>query len=159
MRPRSEDLSPAELRLLDDVEEQGVHVVHVPAAGEQPGHSYSVGLWESFGQPEVLVFGLPEDIALDLINVVADEADQGTQFAAGTRHAGLLQDYPVSLLDVPKALHGAFLQKACWAYEGEEFPVVQLVWPDKQGRWPWEDGVRAGFRDAQPVLAMRPPLA
>ena len=58
-----------------------------------------------------------------------------------------------------EALHGAFLQKACWAYEGEEFPVVQLVWPDKQGRWPWEDGVRAGFRDAQPVLAMRPPLA
>jgi hypothetical protein len=33
---------------------------------------------------------------------------------------------------------------------------VQLVWPDKEKRWPWQDGVRQGFRDVQPLLGPRP---
>jgi hypothetical protein len=34
---------------------------------------------------------------------------------------------------------------------------VQLVWPDKQGRWPWQDDVRRGFAALQPLLDRLPP--
>ncbi|MCK5944935.1 MAG: DUF4262 domain-containing protein, partial [Planctomycetes bacterium] len=37
-------------------------------------------------------------------------------------------------------------------YQDEPFDCVQLVWPDKEKRWPWQDGVRQGFRDVQPLL-------
>ncbi|MBL8729510.1 MAG: DUF4262 domain-containing protein [Planctomycetes bacterium] len=152
MRRRTDDLSPAERQLLDDVDGAGLHVVHVPARGAVPACSFSVGLWESFQQPEVLVLGLPHEVAGELIEVVADEADAGQRFLDGTRHEGLLEDYPVRFVEVPKSRYAEFLAAASWAYEGADFPAVQLVWPDKQGRWPWDPEARAGFAASQPVL-------
>jgi hypothetical protein len=152
MRSRSDDHSPAERQLLDDIEGAGLHVVHVPGKGALPACSHSVGLWESFQQPEVVVFGLPPEVAGELIEVVADEADEGHRFLDGTRHEGLLDDYPVRFVEVPKARYAEFLAAASWAYEGDGFPAVQLVWPDKQGRWPWDPEARTGFAQSQPVL-------
>jgi hypothetical protein len=156
MRARTDDLSPAERQLLDAVETAGVHVVHVPRGGSPGGTatdcSYSVGLWESFQQPEVVVFGLPAEVAGELIELIADEADEGHHFLDGTRHEGLLQEYPVRFVEVPKSHYAGSLAAACWAYEGDGFPAVQLVWPDKQGRWPWDPAAREGFAASQPVL-------
>ena len=56
---------------------------------------------------------------------------------------------------LPKAHFRAHLGAAIWAHEGEDFEAVQLVWPDKQGRWPWDDA-REGFRALQPVLERLP---
>jgi hypothetical protein len=153
MRARTDDLAPADRKLFDDVEEYGVHIVHVPEDDEgEPGFSFTVGLWHSFQQPEVVVFGLAEDIAHELLNALADEAADAKKFLPDTRHEGLLIDYPVRFVGVPKPQYERYLGSAMWAYESDEFPCVQLVWPDKQGRWPWEPGVREGFAAAQPVL-------
>lgn len=152
MRASTDDLSPAERQLLADVETSGVHVAHAPASGILPEHTCSVGLWANFGQPEVVVFGLPAEVAGELIELLADEADEGHRFLDGTRHEGLLEDYPVRFVEVPKGRYAESLAAACWAYEGDDFPAVQLVWPDKQGRWPWDPSAREGFRAGQPVL-------
>lgn len=151
MRPRTDDLEPAHRQLLDDVEECGVHVVHVPEVDERPGYSFTVGLWHSFEQPEVLVFGLPEEVAHELLNALADEASAGQKYLDDQKHAGLLVDYTVRFVALPPHCHAEYLATAVWAYDGGEFPAVQLVWPDKQGRWPWEPGVRDGFAASQPV--------
>lgn len=156
MRARSAALEPADLKLLDDVEQFGVHIVHVPEDGDGPGFSFTVGLWHSFEQPEVVVFGLGEDIAHELLNAIADEAADGTRFLAGSRHDDVLVGYPVRFVAVPEGRYDEFLGAAVWAYEHADFPAVQLVWPDKQGRWPWEPGVREGFAAAQPVLGRNP---
>jgi len=152
MRDRSDQLTPAQRRVLDDVDENGVHVVRVPASEDWPEHCYSVGLWHSFEQPEVVVFGLPSDIANELIEAIADEAAEGATFATNDRHDGLLHAYSVRFEAVPKAMVADRLPIAAWANQGEEFPVLQIVWPDKQGHWPWDSGVRDGFREMQPVL-------
>jgi hypothetical protein len=155
MRSRTDDMAPADQRLLEDVEVHGVHIVHVPEESGGPGFTFSVGLWENFDQPEVIVFGLPQEIAHELVNLIADEANEGQQFLAGTRQEGLLEGYPVRFVDVPRACYADYLGAACWAYEGDAFPAVQLVWPDKQGRWPWDPEARQGFRASQPVLMPR----
>ena len=63
VRAPSPDLTPEQQEVLADVAEQGVHVVHVPRDGGQgPSYSYTIGMWESFQQPEVVVFGMPEDV-------------------------------------------------------------------------------------------------
>jgi hypothetical protein len=64
----------------------------------------------------------------------------------------LLHSYPVRFVDVPQRCYPDYLGLATWAYEGNDFPAVQLVWPDKQGRWPWDATARAGFREGQPIL-------
>jgi hypothetical protein len=156
MRARTDELSPEQCQVLDDIAEHGLHVVYVVEAGGRPDVAFSVGMWESFQQPEVIVFGLPEEVAVELINLVADEADAGHRFLDGTRHEGLLQDYPVRFVEVPKSRYGEYLAAATWAYDGSDFPVVQLVWPDKQGRWPWDPSARKGAAGSQPVLGRGP---
>jgi hypothetical protein len=159
MREVTADLSPAERKILEDIEEHGVHIVHVPEGDKGPGFSSTVGLWHTFEQPEVIVFGMPPEVAHELLDAIADEANDAQTFVAGSQHEGLLQHYPVRFLAVPMAVHGEYFRSARWAYEGSEFPAVQLVWPDKQGRWPWDDGVRQVFRECQPLLAKREPAA
>jgi hypothetical protein len=157
MREPAADHTPEQQQLLADIAENGVHVVHVPQTDEQPEYSYTVGLWESFGQPEVLVFGLEEEVAEDLLNVVADEASEDAKFLPDSKHDGLLVGYPARFFVVAQPQYAALVPQIGWAYAGEVVPVVQLVWPDKQGRWPWEDGVREGFAKSQPVFGRKAP--
>jgi hypothetical protein len=155
MREFSDDLSADEKQLLKDVYEEGVHIVHVPHSEDGPAFSATIGLWFHFDQPEVIVFGMPEDVAGDLLNSVADAADEGKRFKHGENHTDLLVGYPVKFLDVPSESIAEYLGSAQWAYGDAEFAVVQLIWPDKQQRWPWQEGVRDGFRDSQPILGSR----
>jgi len=152
MRELSDDLSPEEKKVLQDVAEEGVHIVHVPKSDEGPGFSATIGLWFHFEQPEVIVFGLPDEVAEELLNAVTDAADEGKRFKHGEDHKDLLIGYAVRFLDVPLEKVSDYLGTAQWAYAGAEFPVVQLVWPDKKQQWPWQPGVRDGFRDSQPIL-------
>lgn len=41
---------------------------------------------------------------------------------------------------------------ALWFYDGTWFPLLQLVWPDRQGRFPDEAGFDESFRKGQPLL-------
>ncbi len=157
MRQRTDDLQPALRQLLDDVDEYGVHIVHITADDKGPAYSFTVGMFENFAQPELIVFGLEEEVAHELLNAAADEADAGHQYLDGSKLDGLLVDYPVRFVTVPKTCYAEHLGLAVWAYEGDSFPCVQMVWPDKQGRWPWDAGVREGFAASQPVLGRKAP--
>jgi len=155
MREPDPNLTENEARVLADIGEYGVHIVHVLEGDQGHGFSYTVGLTCSFEHPEVIVFGLPEQIAHELLNAIADNASNGAQYVAGATADDLLHGYPVRMLGVAADDHGDYLGLAQWAYEGAEFEVVQLVYPDKQGRWPWDDSASKGFQDAQPVVGRR----
>jgi hypothetical protein len=45
-----------------------------------------------------------------------------------------------------------YLGFARWFYDGDEFPVLQCVWPDKGHRYPWHPEASEPFRKRQPVL-------
>ena len=103
----------------------------------------------------MIVVGLPEKVAEDLLNAVTDAIDEGKRFKHGENHSDLLVGYPVRFLDVPGDKVANYMDTAKWAYAGAEFPVMQLVWPDKQHRWPWQEGVRQLFREGQPIIGSR----
>lgn len=155
MRNAVQGMTPAELRVLADIDENGVHIVHVPESDDGPEYSYTVGMPYSFEAPELIVFGLPAEIARDLLDAIVDEAADGTAFVAEAQREGLLHGYPVRFFDVPGELAAKYLGVAQWAHEGAAFACLQVVWPDKQGRWPWMDDVREGFAEMQPVIGRR----
>lgn len=155
MREPAVDQTPPQKKLLEDVGENGLHIAHVPETDELPEYSYTVGMWHSFEQPEVVVFGLPKDVADELLNALADDAAEGKTFLAGSKHDGVLVGYPARFLGVPAEQATTHLPLVAWAYEDAATPAVQLVWPDKQGRWPWDPDVRQGFAAQQPVIGTR----
>src|SRR5947209_249261 len=52
-------------------------------------------------------------------------------------------------LSRPRARAAPF---ARWFYEGDDFPALQCVWPDKAHQYPWHPDASEPFRQRQPVL-------
>jgi hypothetical protein len=106
---------------------------------EQPPFAYSIGAWESYGAPEVIVFGLRQEIASSVINHIMASHLAGRRFRCGILEQQVIQgNVPVYFLEVDPDLARAYATFADRYYEQEPFPLWQIVWPDKDGRFPWE---------------------
>jgi len=75
-----------------DVAEYGWHVVMVSGDEEGPGFAYSVGLKETFGHPEIIMFGLRSDLMHTLINDLGEMLRQGQTLAVGEPVHGLVRN-------------------------------------------------------------------
>ena len=146
-------LNPAEQKVLDDVEQYGLHVVNVLAEGDLPEFSYTIGLYKNFNHPEVLVYGLPRNRAHPLLNDVGDEVRAGKKYLAGQTYDDFLEGYRCTFRTIPVTQYPEYLGWASWFYDHGPFPSLQLVYPDREGRWPWQEGVSEGFRSCQLILA------
>jgi hypothetical protein len=142
--------------IADDVATYGWSVMRVSADGPGPDFAYSIGMVQNLGHPEILVVGLPLDTAHRLINDVGDAVRDGKRFAAGQVSGDFLENYDVIFRRVPDYQYGAYLGWGLRFYEGEQFPALQMIYPDRERRWPWQDGVSPEFRASQPVLADEP---
>lgn len=142
-----------EQKALDDVERHGLHIVHVLEEGDLPPFSYTVGLYHTFGHPEVLVYGLPNDSAHSLLNHLASQLREGKKYVAGGTYSDLLDGFRATFRVVPLAQYREHVGWATWFNERPDFPVLQLIYPDRQGQWPWDSGASDGFRHQQMVLA------
>lgn len=156
VRPLTDDLTEAGRRVLQNIAEQHCHVVHVAADRDGPSFSYTVGLWHHFRQPEVIVFGLEPELADDLFDALVERCVAGERFATDEKHEGLLVGYAVRFLALAQSAAAPYFGAATWAYQGDDYRCLQLVWPDKNRRWPWEEGVRRIFVERQPIIGRRP---
>lgn len=144
-------------KLRQDVEKYGWHVLGVFAQDSAaPGWSYSTGLFHTLGHPEIVIVGLSSDTRHVLINDVGNAIRDGRRFEDGTLSSEFLEGYDCLFKQVPVYLYEAYFGRAIGFYQGTDFPVLQLVWPDRSKRWPWDEGIAEGFRLAQPVLAHEP---
>lgn len=145
-----------EAQCVADVERYGLHVINVAADDRGPGFAYSVGLFRTFAHPELILVGLPRQTMHDLLNGAADAIRAGARFGGGDVTDALLEGYDCTFRPVPDRLYRAYLGWAGWFYDGQPFPALQLVYPDRERRWPWDAGAAVGFVEQQPVLETAP---
>lgn len=138
--------------VLRDVEKNGVQLFFDEVEEPATTRAFTLGLYHLRQRPEVVAFGLPEELAGRVLELVADDVEEGVAYAVGQKHDGIVHGYPVTFGKVTAAQVRALLPELVEAYGTDEVPVLQLVYPDRQGRWPWDADVREGFREAQPVL-------
>jgi hypothetical protein len=141
-----------EAQTLADIDRFGWTVLKV-SNDRGPDFAYSVGLFRTLSHPEIVMFGLPLDVMHRLINDVGELARTGTRFVAGQITDEFLDGYDVTFRTVPEFQYAGHFGWANWLYGGADYPVLQMVYPDKQRRYPWQEGVAAAFREGQPVLA------
>jgi Domain of unknown function (DUF4262) len=130
----------AERRVVGDVEELGWHGVSRFPGGSQLDHYYTVGLRRTYGAPEILIVGLAGDVAHGMARAVVDAIGQGASFAAGERSDAILEGYDVGFSSVGRAAAGDWLPLAAWYYGDDAWEALQLLWPDRAGRFPGEEG-------------------
>src|SRR5947209_6853734 len=67
-------------KLLADIEQFGWHVICIEQDDEGPGFAYSIGLYGTFGHPEILVIGLDPQVMFGMVNGVGEGIWAGKRF-------------------------------------------------------------------------------
>jgi hypothetical protein len=149
----SAELDDQERRFLQQIEEQGWFGTHVfDAEGDLPAFSYSTGFWLRHQKPELILFGLKNDIGHDILWDAYRDAEQGRSFSVGVRTSAVFGNADAYLFPVAKRHYPEHLGWSRWFYRGDEFPCFHLIWPDRSGLFPWEAGFADGQESIQPDL-------
>ena len=135
-----------------DIARHGWHVVLVPPEPDAPGWAHSIGLWERYGHPELLVFGSEPRQLAALVNALGERVRHGRRFEAGTSEAGVLAELPFAFRAVAGRWTHVFLGNAAWHYRSERFGALQGFWPDRAGRFPWDPDCTPEVAAEQPRL-------
>src|SRR6266498_957426 len=129
----SRERGPWDQWVHDTVADVGWAVVAI--SGETP-YAFTIGLWHSYEVPEVAMFGLREqDMQIWLNSCV--RLLRSRDIGDAVPFDGVLEKFPVQLRAISPTWHRALFGPACGYYGTADVPVRQLVWPDREGRWPW----------------------
>ena len=128
----------AERKAVSDIKKYGLHIIHVHEDNNGPGFTYSLGLFENYLHPEIIIIGLKMDLAQVLLNNMAYDIRKGKVFTAGEFHEGVLDDFLCYFGKVSIPKYAAYVGWGIWFYEGYDFPLIQCVYPTVGGKFPWE---------------------
>lgn len=155
-----EAFTDREKAMLDAIERWGCYIPLVfDPDGDDPSFAYSVGFPYSVGQPEVIVFGLPNELLGSAINETLRQCrDDHLRLCEGLRIGGLLDGFDVIARRVHQSrIEREYLNSAMWHHMGRFgeplTEVYQLVWPSSvTGLYPWEAGCHPDVISLQPAL-------
>lgn len=132
--------------IVDTIREHGWSALRIEGG---IGFAYTVGLWHTFRRPEIVMFGLGGENMQHWLNAcVAHGRDHGWP-EAGEPFEGVLEGFATQLRPVHDSWRDALFGTAHRFYGSFAVPVLQLVWPDRDGRWPWEEQATASSRNRQ----------
>lgn len=149
------ELSALDAKVLREIHTDGWQITGVLAReqGKGPDFAYSIGLFHSFGHPEIILFGLPIDVCMRAVNVIGMDVNKGMLFEAGAVYDRILSSPHVCCFrEVDSRHYQEHVGYALWFYESDPFPMMQCFWSDEQGRFPWDAGCSPYAREAQPRL-------
>jgi len=111
--------------------------------------AYTVGLWHTFGEPEVVMFGLEGEGMQTWLNTCVELGRDKGWPAPDEPFHGVIDGFETQLRDVHPSWHRALFGAAIGFYRGTMVPVRQLIWPDRNGLWPWDDEATPSSRNRQ----------
>ena len=145
-------------KLLADIEEYGWHLVAINDAEEEPDYVFSVGMFHTLGKPEICIFGLSETTVMgEILNNIGQLMRDGQEFTDGTISDEILEGFNCVFRKVNPEMYEEYFGYARWYYEGDDFPMLQCVWPDKNGKFPGEREFDSAYLPAQPIMATKRP--
>jgi len=145
-----------ERRVVENVKTYGFHVWHVSPSACDDGFSYTVGLFDSYGHPEIVIFGQKVDWRKSMIDFIVEEIREGKRFETGELYPDLIEGFYCRFDFITSdSSYRDFLGWDLWYYGTakrrlERVPVLQLVWPDMQGVFPDSSAFDNAYR--QPLL-------
>jgi hypothetical protein len=141
--------------MLTDIRREGYHKISVFSEVEgEPEFSYTVGLFHTYKHPELVIFGLSIEVELAILDTVHDLVAGGTRFMHGNSSSEVLDGASVVFLEFSRTEYDEYLGQAENFYRSDDFPVLMLTWPDRDGVFPWMNGAAEWLTQQQPALWM-----
>lgn len=134
------------------VETYGLSVIIIEATNYLPSFAYSIGLWQKFKHPEIICFGLTTRTLHVIINDVARLVKEGQAIQIDKIYNDVFENGRAEFLRVDDRNLSDYFGTAIDFYNSKDFPALQLVWTDRNDKFPWESGFEEEFIYKQPLL-------
>ena len=141
-----------EEKALKDIEDYGCHILHVMEEDDFPVFTYSIGIERSSGQPEIIITGLKQEIAHWIANEYNNRVKAGEVFKPDQYYSGFLEGFEVTFKEVEQKHYSEYFGWGNWLYKGNDFKVLQLIYPNTSGVWPWDAEAQEEFKCFLPRL-------
>jgi hypothetical protein len=142
-------LDKHEQNFVANIRRHGWFDIQVFPEDDLPGFSYTTGFFLKFGFPEMIIFSMKPKIAHDVFWNMYHALVAHESFPLNQPINSIFESGRAALFEVSKSHYEEHLGWSCWFYGNREFPCVQLVWTDKEDRFPWEDGFDESFKGLQ----------
>jgi hypothetical protein len=152
---RTASLSEEDERTISHIEQFGCSVVSVKRTTYGLGWSYTVGVFDTSGKPEVITIGLAPKTTHFALNEAARLLRGGIDITQG-RHRDMVGEVDCEFRPVDPKWVERLMGWALWYYKGEQFPVIQAVYPDLQNHFPEDEGFDKSFE--QPLMQSDAPM-
>ena len=152
---RESALGKEDERTISHIEEFGCSVVSVARTEHGLGWSYTIGIFDISGKPELVTVGLPPETAHFALNEAAGLLRAGIDLTQG-RHHDLIGQVECEFRPIDPKWVRQLMGWAVWYYDGPDFPVLQAVYPDLQNRFPEDEGFDKTFE--QPLMQPTAPM-
>lgn len=141
-----------EAKIWKDIEKFGWTVLLLEKTDYLPSFAYTVGLWQNYQHPEIISFGFSNETLHSLLNIAGEMVKDGQKMELGTNSDAFLENGDVQFLKVdPRNISDYFGMAIDW-YKTAEFPAIQMVWTDRNNKFPWEKEYEKEFEHRQPLL-------
>ncbi|MFJ4271753.1 DUF4262 domain-containing protein [Streptomyces coelicoflavus] len=87
-----------------------------------------------------------------VLKVAGREIRNGHSLQSDQRRDDILNGYSVAVRRVHPSWYRDFFGAGLDFYQAPPLPVMQVFWPDKEGRFPWDDQAQDYCRTSQPQL-------
>ncbi len=128
-----------EQNALQDIEEYGCHILHIMEEPDSPSITYSIGIDKTSNHPEVIIIGLQHEVAHVMIDDYNNRILAGEAFIPNRFYSDFLEGFEVTFKEVEKKHYYKYLRLGRRLYQGNDFKVLQLIYPSTSGQWPWDD--------------------
>lgn len=140
-----------ERKVLADVKKFGWHSLHIFEEDGHPPWTFSIGFQKTWSFPELILIGLKREVAHTTLNIVADLLANGKRPDLSAANDELF-NHVCCFVEVPRSMYREYVGTAIWFYGGDAFPLWQIVWPSRDGHFPWNESASATYKQWQPVL-------
>ena len=135
-----------------DIHEHGCSVIMVSPTDYMPSFAYTVGLWQNYQHPEVIMFGLPVDTMHVLLNNAADLVKSGSKLGLKQEYSDFFERGTARFIGVDARNVPDYFEIAIDHYGNDMFPAIQLLWADAQNIFPWQKEYDERLKFLQPLL-------
>jgi hypothetical protein len=136
----------------EHIKKYGLSVIKIESTEYLPSFAYSVGLTETFNHPEIICFGLSTELMHQLINDVAEIIREEGKLDLNKEYSNVFENSRAKFLQIDKKNIEDYFGVAIKYFGTTKINGLQLIWTDRNNKFPWENGFEEEFRFKQPLL-------
>jgi hypothetical protein len=147
-----EAFDEAEQKFVTNIRELGWFRTGVFAEADLPKFSYTTGFWVNTQKPEIIMFSMNDTVVHQIFMDLFRNAKADRCLPIGKQTGDVFGNFAAYTFPVAKRYYPDYLGWSRWFYAGDDFPCLQVVWPDRAGLFPWEREFDSAFASSQPDL-------